>query len=303
MSSVDDLLQQLDPVSPDELARLEGRIKAEATEQRGVALLLQSLTPPSEVETLRLDARLRASREARSSGRRRSLRGLAPATALLAAAAVALNVQWTAPPAPPPSGAQVLAGVSHLQPLKTVALDYGGQGDASWEGKVVRIDWEEGTLTSSVTPQQGIDLSVHTREAVVSVVGTEFSVTRDVDGSHVSVAHGVVSVACESSGAVTLRSGQQHTCPPVSPGQWLFKIDQLFAESADSDRIRASIQRGIHYSAVGEPLRGELLARQVQLLLRDGAPLEAARAAQQYLDEGYTVRAVQLRIIADQTSP
>ena len=301
MRSVDNLLRELEPVRDEEVARLEERIRAQATEQRGIQVLLDQLEAPTDLEVSRLSARLSAHTDAR--GQQASpWRRLVPGAMVLAAAAMAVlavGVNRTLEEAPAPSGAHALAGVSQLQPLDEVVLDYGGQGEAAWDGKVVRIDWEAGSLTSNVMPEQGIDLSVHTREAVVSVVGTEFTVTRDADGSHVLVDHGVVSVECEASGEVTLRAGQSHTCAPVSAGQWLYKIDRLFAASGDSDRIRTSIRRGIRYSAEGDPLRGELLARQVQLELRDGDRSAAAETAQQYLREGYTVRAERLRPFAE----
>ncbi|HCH61669.1 MAG: hypothetical protein CL927_07165 [Deltaproteobacteria bacterium] len=301
MSSVDDLLRELEPVREDEVARLEARIRAQATEQRGIQVLLGQLEEPTGLEVSRLASRLSAHRAAHG---RRGLpwRRYAPGAVVFAAAAVtllAVGLNPTPAPVAAASGAHALAGVSQLQPLEEVVLDYGGQGAAAWDGKVVRIDWEEGALTSSVMPEQGIDLSVHTREGVVSVIGTEFTVTRDADGSHVLVDHGVVSVDCEASGQVTLRAGESHTCAPVSAGQWLYKIDRLFAANGDSERIRTSIRRGVHYSATGDPLRGELLARQVQLQLRDGDRFAAAETARQYLSEGYTVRAEQLRPIAE----
>lgn len=300
MSSVDDLLCQLDPVRDDEVTRLEERIRAQATEQRGLKVLLNLLEAPSAVAVSRLEARVSATIAARHH-RAGRVRRWTPAGVALAAAALVVGLTWTPAPAPVSAGTHPLDGISQLQPLEEVVLDYGGLGEATWDGKLVRIDWEEGTLTSSVAPQQGIDLSVHTREAVVSVVGTAFTVTRDADGSHVSVDHGVVAVDCEGGDSLTLRAGEAHTCGPVSAGQWLVQIDRLFASGSDSERIRTSIRRGIRYSAVGDPLRGELMAREVQLLLRDGDRSEAAAVAQQYLDEGYTVRAQQLLPVTEVT--
>jgi ferric-dicitrate binding protein FerR (iron transport regulator) len=300
MSSVDDLLGQLDPVLDDEVARLEARIRAQATEQRGLKVLLNQLEAPPPVALSRLEARLSATIAVR---RRRAglVRRWTPAGVAVAALALVVGLSWSPAPSPVSAGTLPLDGISQLQPLDEVVLDYGGLGEATWDGKVVRIDWEEGTLTSSVTPKQGIDLSVHTREAVVSVVGTAFTVTRDADGSHVSVEHGVVAVDCEGSDSVTLRVGEAHTCGPVSAGQWLVQIDRLFASASASERIRTSIRRGIRYSVDGDPLRGELLAREVQLLLRDGDRSEAAAVARQYLDEGYTVRAQQLLPVTELT--
>ena len=306
MSSVDDLLRNLEPVRDQEVARLEARIQGHATEKRGVRELLDRLEEPTDAEVARLSARVSAYRASKAQrpayGAWLALGGMAVAALALLAVRGDSTTGSVSAPVAAVSGTLPLDGVSRLQPLQEVVLDYGGQGEATWDGKVVRIDWEEGAVTSSVTPKQGIDLSVHTREAVVSVVGTEFTVTRDVEGSHVTVQHGVVAVDCEADGSVTLRAGQSHTCAPVSAGQWLYKIDGLFSEGADSARIQTSIERGIRYSAVGDPLRGELLARRVQLHLRDGDRNAASLVAQQYLDEGFTVRAPQLRPIA-QTAP
>ena len=225
--------------------------------------------------------------------------------ALAALALLSVRGDWTPGPAPVTvaavSGALPLDGVSRLQPLDDVVLDYGGQGEATWDGKVVRIDWEEGAVTSSVTPKQGIDLSVHTREAVVSVVGTEFTVTRDVEGSHVSVHHGVVAVDCEADGSVTLRAERRTPVPRYRRSVALQNRPALQRRrrlQTDPDQHRA----GHPLLGIGEPLRGELLARQVQLHLRDGDRTAASLVARQYLDEGFTVRAPQLRAIA-QTAP
>ena len=43
MRSVDDLLRELEPVRDEEVARLEERIRAQATEQRGIQVLLDQL--------------------------------------------------------------------------------------------------------------------------------------------------------------------------------------------------------------------------------------------------------------------
>lgn len=299
MTTPRDLLRQLDGPDDDALQRVQQRLEAHAEARRGSKALLRQLAPPSAAQLSALRARLDASAIRRSQRRwtRRLVGGtLAAACALL----VWLAVEPVPPPPPPAvSGVRLLDGVDTVAPVADVSIAYGGSGAAAWDGKTVRIDWEVGEITSEVTPEQDIDLSVHTREGIVKVVGTRFTVLRDASGSHVSVSHGTVWVACDGGDDATITAGQRWTCPPVSAGQWLFNVDQLVAAQAPAEDVQASIDRGLRYTAEGEAIRGELLARKVQLALQRDDLSTASAVARQYLDEGYRVRAAQLRPVAE----
>ena len=143
MSSVDDLLRTLEPVQDEEVARLEARIQGHATEKRGVRMLLDRLEEPTEAEVGRLSARVSAYRASKSQrpayGAWLALGGMA----LAALALLSVRVDWTPGPAPVTvaavSGALPLDGVSRLQPLEDVVLDYGGQGEATWDLSLIHI--------------------------------------------------------------------------------------------------------------------------------------------------------------------
>ena len=116
--------------------------------------------------------------------------------ALAAAAALLLWVGRTPSPTDLPldSAEWTAATVS-----RDVQLQFEGSGHARAVDREHRIDWIQGTLEVSVTPDQGIDLQVETPEATVAVVGTVFTVTRYGVSTRVSVERGKVSVTCEGS--------------------------------------------------------------------------------------------------------
>ncbi|MFH1463350.1 MAG: FecR domain-containing protein, partial [Pseudomonadota bacterium] len=115
----------------------------------------------------------------------------------LAAAAVTLVLALPDPMAEPVRAALVpSADLQSLSPSPEVALAYQGAGQLEGTRQAPRIQWESGTVHVEVEPDQGIQLSLVTREAEVQVVGTAFSVTRDALGSRVEVDHGRVRVTC-----------------------------------------------------------------------------------------------------------
>ena len=280
--------------------RLRERIAPEATLARASRTLLSDIPDPSELAISRVRARFLASRAAEPRMGRAMAPRLAAGLSLLAAAGLAW-IQLQPAPAPPPapiSGRTVLAGESQLEPMTEVVLEYGGNGNAEWEDKVVRIDWEYGAITGDVEHGQGIDLSVHTREGVVKVVGTRFTVTRDASGSNITVDHGVVEVTCDGGPDATVTDGESHRCPPVSAGQWTSNVDRLLLSGKDAETVNAAIGRGLQYATADAPVRGELLARRIQLHLREDDLQSAAAVAQQYLDEGFVSRAAELQPLA-----
>ena len=132
---------------------------------------------------------------------------------------------------------------SEVQASEDVLLSFAGQGDLRAEGKVHDIDWSLGRLNVSVTPEQGVDLTVRTPEAEVSVVGTVFEVRRDRLGTTVSVERGKVSVSCSEGEPMLLRADGVHTCLPTTAMGLLNRALDL--KSTDPDAALKAIEMGL----------------------------------------------------------
>lgn len=90
-----------------------------------------------------------------------------------------------------------------------------------WRPDAAIFRLERGTVRASVVKRRpGQRFEVRTREAVVSVRGTAFSVRRDERGTEVTVEHGKVEVEPLTGGRawVTLTAGQRwHSAPSAAP--------------------------------------------------------------------------------------
>lgn len=190
-------------------------------------------------------------------------------------------------PAPRPLDARLDAVDTVTEALTSaVQLQYAGTGTVSGTERAPRIRWEVGELRVEVNP--GIALSVETDEGLVTVLGTIFTVVRDARGTTVSVERGRVSVSCADH---VLEPGMSATCLPRRPAGLLARARAL---RADRPGALDAVTRGLALAKPGDPIRGELLALQVQLLAPDD-PQAARAAAQAYLDEGYLARQTFMR--------
>ena len=186
---------------------------------------------PEELAAIR--RRLRAVRSAQEQ-KRPPLRLLSIGTVSMLAAA-GLMMVMTRPSEP---GIQQVAlsaeQWSEVAASDDVLLGFSGQGDLQSTGTVHDIDWRTGRLNVSVTPNQDINLTVSTPEALVSVVGTVFEVRRDALGTTVSVARGKVEVLCNNQSALYLTSEQTHTCLPTTALGLLNRALDLKADDPDA---------------------------------------------------------------------
>lgn len=242
--------------SPEAVARLERSFSGRSTHAR-----LRVLPVPRTVV-------------ARAPSRSRRWPALALAAALLAWLGYSLR--------PQPITARLEAEDTVTEALTpAVQLRYSGSGVVGGTDRAPRIRWEVGELRVEVDP--GIALSVETDDAVVRVLGTLFTVVRDARGTTVSVERGRVSVSCVDH---VLEPGMSATCLPTRPAGLLARARSLRADPASA---LDAVSRGLALAQPGDPVRGELLALQVELLASTD-PTTARAAAERYLAEGYQAR-------------
>jgi hypothetical protein len=192
----------------------------------------------------------------------------------------------------------------HESLTPAVALDYQGQGWVSGVVTAPTIRWEQGQLAVEVEQDAGVDLHIRTREAWLRVLGTEFSVERDLLGTHVQVTRGWVELRCEGGGAepMELRAGQHHTCAPTSATGLLGRA-RLLLEGGDHAAALATCEQALARATDASPEQGELLVLQVELLLEQGRVAPAREAARRYLEQGHTARAEVLQPLVDMQPP
>lgn len=183
------------------------------------------------------------------------------------------------------------------EPTQNVALSFRGTGSIEGTQDEPLVKWSTGTLHIDVTPNQGVQLAVETREAVVRVIGTSFSVDRDALGTRVEVRHGVVSVTCTTEGPVLLQIGEEALCLPRSPAGLLARARRLQEIGGTPDQVLASIELGLSSGAVGA-VRDELLVARIGAMADVGLVVEAALEAEALLATTTHRRDELLRITA-----
>lgn len=282
--------------APGALDRLEQRVNGGL----GGASIPQwlALLPDAPVgATVRLQRRLE-----QGDGRRIRATGLRPVWAgagLLATCGLVLALWQPWQPAVL-DRALVAERSLHESLTPAVALDYQGRGWVSGVETAPTIRWEQGELAVEVEQDAGVDLHIRTREAWLRVLGTVFSVERNLLGTHVQVTRGWVELRCEGGNAepVELRAGQQHTCAPTSATGLLGRA-RLLLDGGDFAGALNTCEHALERAADGSPEQGELLVLQVELLLEQGHIAPAQQAARRYLELGHTARAEVLRPLAE----
>lgn len=175
-----------------------------------------------------------------------------------------------------------------------VKLDWQGSGHLSGTNRAPSIDWDSGHLSVEVEPQQGIALSVQTREATVRVVGTGFSVHRDVLGTRVEVRHGKVQVECSDGSSVLIGESQSRLCMPSSGVGLLARARALQSAEMPATEVLTTVELGLNSKDLSESVRDELQVLQVQELEAVGRKEEAKVAAERYLASPNPPRAVEM---------
>lgn len=185
---------------------------------------------------------------------------------------------------------QIEEGIPADLPEVNIAFSDDGLGQLGGTSKSPVINWDHGRIELEVEPQKGINLIVRTQEANVKVVGTVFSVNRDMDGTEVEVEKGAVAVECKAGQSHLLHAGESCKCELVTaPGQ-LFRATKLRAQGAKPEQILSAIEVGL-----SSTVEGDLVWSNLQVLrmvtLNDMSRTETAlELAQDYLDLGYELR-------------
>ncbi|GDX78306.1 hypothetical protein LBMAG42_01170 [Deltaproteobacteria bacterium] len=178
-----------------------------------------------------------------------------------------------------------------------VALRFAGDGRLGGSEQAPRIEWVHGALSVEVEPNQGVQLSVHTAEAEVRVIGTGFDVVRDARGTRVSVAHGQVAVVCEGGAARVLKAGESAECAPASAAGLLGRAQALRQRAVGDDAVleAAELGLGAHPDAA---LAAELTLMRAQSLAALDRHEEAYGVAAAALDAGAGTRQADLEHLA-----
>ncbi len=233
-------------------------------------------TEPSLESVRSLRARLEAPARAPSVARPLLL-GLGLGAAV-AAAVLLIFVRPTAPPALDQPLVAETAPVA-VEPLAGVALSYQGLGHLAGTADEPELQWQAGTVEVAVQPAAGRTLRVRTKEGVVRVVGTAFSVTRDARGTRVSVSEGSVAVRCDRRPERSLDAGAQHTCPPVTAAGMLARARALQGDDAGLERVLSAVERGLTMPGLQDPVAVELRIVEVEALRDAGRAAEALEKA------------------------
>jgi hypothetical protein len=193
------------------------------------------------------------------------------------------------------------SGTAALSPSPYLNLNYSGKGQLESEGDRWALTWEQGSVTVHLDPEADAQLEVHTKEALVEVIGTVFDVQRDTLGTHVSVERGLVRVTCRMNPKPqTLSATQEHTCWPTTPAGLLARALYLSDHEGSADEQLATIQEGLLVSEPHDPVHGELIAHQITTFIGDQQHQEALTSAHRYLTLTDSPRAESIRNIAVQ---
>lgn len=279
-----DALRRL--LSERDLAGAESRLRERLQAGAPVTPLLKELPKPDYSATHRVKARLRKPAPSRAW-----IGGLA----LAAGALLALGTTQL-PQAPAPlSEALASAGQAEITP--DLSATWQGSGRISGTEQAPIVDWDKGSLHLELTPDQGVDLQVRTREARVAVLGTVFDVERDVLGTTVSVTRGKVQVDCTQGSDPILSAGEEHTCLPVSAAASASRLQAL--QDQEPQARRAEIARAIALKDARGDVLSELLALRLELNAQDQDWPAVQRDALAYLEIGGP-REVEIRTLAAQ---
>ena len=187
-------------------------------------------------------------------------------------------------------------------PSKYVDLAYQGVGQVLVTGAQQEVQWESGRLDVDVTPEQGVQLSGRTDEALIRVTGTQFSVERSVYGTEVVVEHGSVEMQCVDGKSVSVQTGQSHTCLPVKAYRLLSRARALLDDGAPAQVVLDTVNRGLTLGLGDGPIAIELVVLKI-LVFRDlGQHADAIALADSYLGLVSQQRRLDLLRLASQSA-
>ena len=164
----------------------------------------------------------------------------------------------------------------------TVDLTTNGTGALHGTDEDLTVDWHSGTLQAEVVPNSGTRVAVQTDEALVEVVGTVFSVTRDLLGTTVAVQRGAVRVTCQGNAPEMVTADNHSTCLPTTATGLLGRAEALLEAGSSSADLMVTLDRGVQL-AVDDAVKGELLVRRMQQSAEQGLTDAALRDAESYV--------------------
>jgi len=267
---------------PEAMERIQRRLVAEIGDAAEVRARLAVVPTVADGAEDRVMARLAASqRQLRPHPARVAVLGTLLAAAVALFAIQEQPVELT--------GALSATEWRHVQPTPLVALSFQGEGALGGNEGAPHIEWRAGTLKVEVEPNRGVKLDVQTREALVRVVGTGFSVDRSALGTTVAVSHGRVSVACEGGGDSMLGAGEHTVCMPTTPAGLLGRARALTEQGAPGSDVLATVDRGLSAAKPGA-VHEELAVARAEALAGEERWSEAYAEASQLLAEGAGAR-------------
>lgn len=178
-----------------------------------------------------------------------------------------------------------------------VRLVASGIGHAGGTDRRPRVRWDSGRLDVTVDPHEGIDLRVQTPEATVSVLGTAFTVRRDLLGTQVDVAHGVVEMTCTGGTPQRLEAGGGAGCWPIRPAGLLGRARALQNAGAPPTDVLATLD-AIDARDADNIVSGEVLALRFDMLRALGRDEEALASARAYRAGGHGERVAEIAAAA-----
>jgi hypothetical protein len=273
----------------DATARIDASAVRRRLDAASDTSLLRDLPPVPREAVDRVRSRVDATLERRRPARR-------PAPLLILGGAMAVVAVALAWPRDPRVEA-VLTAAATSAPTPEVHLAWDGEGALSGTRYAPRIAWSRGQVEVEVEPERDVDLVVETPEAMITVVGTVFTVTRDRLGTRVDVSRGTVDVVCQGLEPVRVTAGGSTTCLPVRGAELLGRARLLQAQGASGTDVLDTIERGLERQASG-PIRSELLALEVAQLASAGRDREALDKADEYLASGDPLRRSDVRRLA-----
>jgi hypothetical protein len=295
--------------------RVLARIDAEVGAAGSITADLGVPADPTAAARARVRREVARSRQALETPWRPSLVGGArphpawrtPAFAAAGLAAVSIALLWGVKSEPPrvdpvvpiavvqPPGVLVPLDVTAdestaFSPTPGVTLISAGKGTVAGTSTAPVVAWRRGRLDVEVEPHRGIGLVVQTDEGDIRVVGTSFTVERDLLGTHVTVHHGRVIVACRGAADLALKADDQATCLPITPAGLLGRARTLAQTGAPVSEILQAANTGLAAGGANNAIGGELLYLRMKTLERAGLDDEARRTAAEYVTSGQTPR-------------
>ena len=167
-------------------------------------------------------------------------------------------------------------------PVPGLTLQVQGTGRLEGSHASPTVQWTSGVLDLEVDPEADLEVSVHTSDGRVTVLGTVFRVERSPLGTAVNLHRGTVQIDCADGMTHSLVGEGSAVClPATGPGM----LGRAHALHGDSIAVLGALERG-HRLASDPAIVAELWALQVETLGDLERNSEALEAARSYLEIG-----------------